>query len=86
MKTTWTKGLNEQQKEEITSSFRSAGRLRERMREIVVEKLRENSKTRVSKSSFENPSWPYFQAESNGYERAMDEILSLLESGVEISK
>jgi hypothetical protein len=38
----------------------------------------ENSKARTALSSYDKPAWSEFQADANGYERALTEILLLL--------
>lgn len=80
MKTTWYKGMNERQKEEMVSSFNASGRLRARMHEILNEKLNDLYAKRRSEASYESPNWVYKQADYAGYERAINEIMSLIES------
>jgi hypothetical protein len=80
MKTTWYKGLNEKEKEEIISSFNASGRLRARMQVILQEKIEEMYAKRRSENAYENPNWAYKQADASGYERAIAEIMSLMHS------
>lgn len=78
MKTVWTSGLNPEQKKEMTSAFNSAGLFRERLTDILEDKINTNRNGSVSKTSYDNPNWAYLQADAVGYERAMKEIISLL--------
>lgn len=79
MKTAWTSGLNKEKADEIRNDFQAAGVLRERLTTIVQKKIDSTNKDRVLKDSYETPSWPYLQADSNGYIRALEEIRSILE-------
>lgn len=80
MKTAITKGLTEEQADEITQSFKASAFLRSRLIKILHEK--ENTiRTAVrQKASYESPSWAYVQADALGYERAIFELISLLSS------
>lgn len=80
MKTSLTKGLDKSEAEEIKGLFIQSLRLRERLASIVKEKIDSNNIERISKNSYDNPSWAYIQADAVGYERALKEIISLLES------
>ena len=48
----------------------------------VLDKLRDmcyNSIKNGKSSDYDNPSWAYKQADQNGYNRALEEIISLLD-------
>lgn len=79
MKANWCKGLELDEAAEIKGSFMGAKRLRERMKTLVKEKQTHNDKRSRSVEEYESPNWTLKQADSVGYLRAMDEILSLLE-------
>lgn len=79
MKTAITKGLTGQAKEEMKASFASSAAFRQRVIELLQEKINTASKERVSKDAYNNPSWAYMQADLCGYERAMQEIVSLMQ-------
>lgn len=79
MKTNWTKGLNAQEKEAIKASFLASGDLRNRLQVIATEKINSMRKKRVLENAYESPNWAYQQADACGYERALEEIISLLE-------
>ena len=78
MKTSWTKGLNVEQKEALKTSFYACQDVRQRLAELLNEKKQTSQKTRNSQSGYEVANWAYKQADACGYERALDEILSLI--------
>ena len=82
LKTTWYRGLSEQEKEEIILSFNASGRLRSRLIKILEEKIETIRKERVGEKGYEAPSWALKQADAVGYERNCREIISLLTSEV----
>lgn len=77
MKTSWTKGMNEQEKGEIKSLFLSNSRLRERAILLMQEKIEVSNKKNTSEGAYDNPNWALKQADAVGYERALQEIISL---------
>ena len=77
MKTAWTKGMDEKQQEEMISCFSSSAFLRMRGIELCREKIEANRKSSISSSAYDSPNWAYKQADAVGYERAMQEIISL---------
>lgn len=79
MKTTWLKGLNEQEKAAITAAFTASGTFRERLTFLANDKIRLNNNKRSSEEGYSNPNWAYMQADCSGYERAWKELISLLE-------
>ena len=79
MKTSWTKNLSPEHAALAARDFKESKAFRKRMTELLNEKLRmKHSETRT-KEGYANPNWAYFQADAIGYERALTEILSLLE-------
>ncbi len=84
MKTVWTKGLNDERIKELRSDFLSSHYLRERLTEICNDKIKSLRTEVTSKDKYGSPAWPYVQADSIGYERALGEIISLIEN--EMSK
>lgn len=79
MKLAWTKGLSVEQKAIIKAEFDATGILRERLSAIVRSKIESARKDATLKSSYDNVNWPYLQADSVGFVRALEEILSILE-------
>ena len=78
MKTVWTKGLTGQPREEIEREFKASAHIRGRLTKILQEKIDTKRTQKVSEEEYALPAWPYKQADSIGYERAMREIISLL--------
>lgn len=80
MKTEWTSGLKPDAKKEIVEDFNSVPALRARLIDILEKKIRSNASSRTSTDAYALPSWPMFQADGVGYERALRQVISLLES------
>lgn len=51
----------------------------ERLGDILAEKIPENNKENYSKAS-----WAYYQADQNGYQRALKEIISILPVDIQV--
>lgn len=79
MKTVWTKDLKTQElKDEFKASFVASAKVRQRLSAILAEKLKTNDTKRRSEEGYDSPSWSLKQADSIGYERAIEEIISIL--------
>lgn len=79
MKTSLLKGLDERQKEEVQNSFKAGSKYISQLAKIIEEKINSSWSSSRSNSAYSNPNWAYMQADSAGYERALKEVLSLLE-------
>jgi hypothetical protein len=79
LKTSLLKGLDEKDKKEMKGLFIEALRLRQLFIKRLEEKKAEVQTERLSKTDYDNPSWAFKQAELNGYERSMNELISLLQ-------
>lgn len=79
MKTSWTKGLTQEQTVELRKDFVGAAILRKRLQELLNEKANLSRDASISKDAYSNPNWAYLQADARGYERALSEVISLLE-------
>ena len=77
MKTTWVKGLEEDQHEKIRGAFKSSSEIRNRLTEICNEKI--STAMSTHKTQYDGANWAYEQADAIGYRRALEEIISLLE-------
>jgi len=77
MKSTWTKGIEEDQHERIRSAFKSSTEVRERLTTICEDKI--STAMSTHKVQYNNENWAYAQADAIGYRRALEEIISLLE-------
>ena len=79
MKTALTKGLDKDASKEIENAFGASALLRKRYAEILESKIKLSEKEDRSKEGYNCPNWAYKQADSQGYRRAIREVLSLLE-------
>ena len=74
MKTTWFTHLPKDQQEGFKKQVLSSRDVLERLQKIM-----EDKKTEVVLSTdYDNPSWAYKQADRNGYDRALTEVINLL--------
>ena len=78
MKTTWTKGMDAQNKDEMKASFKSSAVIRARLAEVLEDKISEKERADRKADGYECANWAYKMADSQGYKRAMAEIISLL--------
>jgi hypothetical protein len=78
MKSVWLKGLEPDAQKLLKGDFISSQVVRKRLVEIAEEKLDSSIKESRNKANYESISWPYLQADCRGYERALQEIISLL--------
>lgn len=80
MKTNWTSGLDKDQARDVRADFISAQLLRKRLTQLLEEKI-ETKRTALRKDqSYDKPNWQNYVADGIGYERALTEVISLLES------
>lgn len=80
MKTSLVAGLTKEKATEVRSEFIHSVHLRERLIDVLNVKKASLRSEVTSKTSYESPSWAFFQADAIGYERAIDEVISLLVS------
>ena len=78
MKTALTAGLTKEKATEVRSEFIHSVHFRERLIDVLNGKKASFRSEVTSKTSYESPSWAFLQADAIGYERAIDEIISLL--------
>ena len=74
----WTKGLNKDQVKELKGDFLSSQTVRRRLSTICESKLKTSEATGRDKEGYDCPNWAYKQADMQGYNRALHEIMSLL--------
>lgn len=82
MKTSLVKGLSKNDTEIVTRQFDESISLRRQLVKVLQEKSKSNEGEVLSKELYENPNWAYRQADSVGYRRALEEIISLLSDKV----
>jgi len=71
MQEVWFTGTKERDK--VKQDIALAGNAFIRLSSILTKKLKDNSSTDYDKAS-----WPFLQADNNGYNRALQEVLKLL--------
>ena len=80
MKTSLTSSLDADDKKLFTQEWKASAFMRRKLREFVNDKKVEKEFAFIrQKQNYESPSWALTQADSIGYLRAYEEILSLLE-------
>lgn len=79
MKVSWTKGLTQEQATELRKDFVGAVILRQRLQKLLQDKIDASRNASMSKDAYESPNWAYLQADARGFERALSEVISLLE-------
>ena len=70
----WTKDCRPEEIEEVKNRLIANADLFLLLDKIVLQKLSSNSITRRSKSAYDKPAYSEFQADCNGYERALEEV------------
>lgn len=79
MKTVWTEGLEPDASKELVGDFISSHLVRKRLTQIIRDKIDTKRASVRKDSNYEKPAWAEYVADSIGYERALEEIISLLE-------
>jgi len=78
MKASWTQGLDVEKTKEVRSDFKGSYLLRKRLVSILEDKIRVSTAASRSKENYALASWPYLQADAVGYERALNDVISLI--------
>lgn len=75
----WTSNLaTDKEKEEFVKRLLESKDLFRRLNEICEVMRKSNNQERIEKSSYEKPAWSEYQADANGFERAIDKIQNYL--------
>jgi hypothetical protein len=74
MKTIWFMDLPKDQQEGFKKQISSSKDVLEKLEKIIKEKIKEV----VLSEDYDSPSWAYKQADRNGYNRALTEVLNIL--------
>lgn len=78
MKADWTKGIEEDKKEEVRALYKASSRFRKRLQAVLEEKS--SVKGRVaSADNYDILNWNLKQADTIGYLRALKDIIDLIE-------
>lgn len=76
--TVLTAGLESEKKKLFIQQYRSSFEVRERVANLLADKLEKAIKDDEKKDLYEVPNWELYQADSRGYRRGIREALSLL--------
>lgn len=80
MKTSWLSGVKDASvKKELRANYIASKMVRERLTEMLDAKLSSSVRSSRSSESYDSPNWALKQADSTGYQRALEEVKSLLE-------
>lgn len=74
MKTIWFMDLPKDDQEGFKRQVKSAKDVLEKLEKIINDKVKDV----VLVDDYDNPSWAYKQADRNGYNRALTEVLNIL--------
>lgn len=75
----WAAGLSEDEKRDIKASMLAAIPAFKRLTKLLEDKLEENKTSQLRRDVYDKASWPYFHADCNGYQRAINEMIKLIE-------
>lgn len=79
MLVSWTKGLDKELARDVKENFLHSSVIRKRLGVLIRNKMEENLKNQLLKGSYDTPNWSQLQADAVGYNRALQEILKLIE-------
>ena len=78
LKSRWYNGLSEGEIEEFEKRLFENEDLLRQLATIVEQKVESNNKIRRDRNAYDKPAFSEFQADCNGYERALEEVLDYL--------
>lgn len=73
----WVKGMSEEDKKSFIEALTHNQRVNKTLVALIREKKATNTSSTQGLRSYESPNWAYLQADHNGYQRALDEVLEL---------
>jgi len=83
MKQNWIKGQTPEIAAIIKSDYASSIGARKRLEELLLDKIRISTTVKRKKEGYDSPNWAYAQADVIGYERALQEVISLISDKLE---
>ena len=75
MQEIWFNGIKKEDREKVRQDIALAHNAFKRLSGILRSKLKENLV-----QDYDKASWPFYQADTNGYNRALTEVLKLMET------
>lgn len=79
MKTSLTKGLEEDQKKELQNSFNAAYFFRNRLKKVLEEKILEEYNSMTSDENFKSPNWNLSQVDRLSRIKSYKTMIALIE-------
>ena len=70
--------IDTQEEQDLRGSYASALVFRKVLKRALQEKIDASNKASRKEEGYDSPNWAFKQADSRGYERALEEILSFL--------
>jgi hypothetical protein len=75
----WTSNITDEKiKKEFIQRLLENKDLFSRLAELILIHQYSNNEKRISLTSYEKPAWSEYQADANGYERALNDVLNYL--------
>lgn len=78
MKISWTKGVDKELTVDIKQNYKESLVLRRRLVVMLEDKCSASTKASRAKDGYDSANWAYLQADARGYERALQEVISLI--------
>lgn len=78
MNSAWTKNAPKDTHDELEQLFKENKRIRKHIISILEDKIEVSESERIKKSKYELASWGLYQADSNGFRRALEEVIKIL--------
>lgn len=78
MKLAWTEGLSAEDKKAVKEDYQKSAAIRKRLVTMLDKRIDAEVKGITAKNRYDNPNWALLQADSIGYQRALNEIIALL--------
>lgn len=79
MKKSLINGVSKPMQASVKENFNDSQLLRRVLKERILKKVDEARAFTIGKKAYEIENWEYLQSDAIGYERAMKEVLSLIE-------
>ena len=78
MKVAWTEGLRTEDKIKVKEEFYASPGIRARLVKMLEKKIDAERKGLIARNNYDSPNWSLVQADSVGYQRAMQEVINLV--------
>lgn len=78
MKIRWKQGLEPQVQKDLESFYKESKVIRGRLTQMLRDIIEEKRAASVAAVTYDNPNWAYLQADRVGYERALRDVMELI--------